>query len=519
MVNRKNKPHKPRVVQVSITDRCQCACKHCGISFLSGDRRRPDPSFEEIRKIFLDLKTFKCEVVDLFGGEPTLRKDLCEIVALGTSYGFTMLLETNGVLLDRPYLERLKEAGLNLIYLSLDDCMEEVHDANRGRKGVFRAAVGVMNIARDLGMFVHTSMVPKGKEYFEDGRINKYVRFCLENGAEKVRILFPSCVGKQSLSRDSRLSEKEEREVFGFLKREYRKYVYVEDMENNKVLGEKTVCPAKSIFCHITTSGKVLPCPYLPMAFGDIKKEPLLNIFDRIQGHPFMKEHGSYCPTRDSGFIKKHLCGVGPEKPYVTVAGANHVNVEGGCNNGCRSCGRDKKKRTMKAVLGDIARVDSRYSTLDLFGGEPFARKDIFDLLDRVPSRFGLNLYSNARAFSYPEAVKRLKKYRIHCFKVPVFSPDRAKFEAFTRVKGSFAQTLTGIRNLSRAGFPVSLFLPEAEAAGDWKKLTALGAVSVSSYAVSEKDALPDSVLCFGKKIGKVSLLWLRTGEAGGEPG
>ena len=505
-------PVRPKVVQVSITDRCQCSCVHCGVSFLRGADRRPDPSFKELRDIFLDLKTFKCEFVDLFGGEPTLRKDLCEIVALGKSFGFTMLIETNGLLLDRPYLVKLKKAGLDLIYLSLDDYRAGKHDANRGRPGVFKAAVKAMNICRDLGLAVHVSMVPRSREYFADGSMNRFVRFCLDNGARKIRILFPSCVGMWSCRKAGELSEKEEREVFSYVRKAYHKYIYVEDMDN-KVLGEETACPAKSIFCHITTGGLVLPCPYLPMAFGNIKKEPLLSIFSRIQGHPNMKEQGVYCPTRDPAFLKKHLGGLGPCRPCVPVTAENRICVEGGCNNGCRGCGRDKKKRTAGEIARAVARVDKGYSTLDLFGGEPFARKDIFKVLDRIPSSFGLNLYSNGRAFSYPGTVERLKKYNIHCFKVPVFSLDREKYEAFTRVKGSFAQALAGIRNLSRAGYPVSVFIPGAEASGNWKQLTVLGAVSVSSYTTGEKDALPDSVLCFGEKLGKVSLLWLRMEE------
>ncbi|HNW44821.1 MAG TPA: radical SAM protein, partial [Elusimicrobiales bacterium] len=226
---------KPKVVQVSITDKCQCSCAHCGVSFLRAGGRRPDPSFEDIRRIFLDLKTFNCEFVDLFGGEPTLRKDLAEIVRLGKSMGFTMLIETNGLALDRPYLGKLKKAGLDLVYLSLDDYDAEKHDANRGRPGVFKAAVRAMNICRDLGLPVHVSMVPKSREYFTDGSMNRFVAFCLKNGAQKIRILFPSCVGKWSCRKAGELSEKEEREVFSYVRRAYHKYIYVEDMDN-KVL-------------------------------------------------------------------------------------------------------------------------------------------------------------------------------------------------------------------------------------------------------------------------------------------
>ena len=513
----KSGPQLPKVVQVSVTDRCQCSCAHCGVSFLRGGGRKPDPSFGDIKKIFLDLKAFGGCSVDLFGGEPTLRKDLCEIVALGSSYGLGMLLETNGALLDRPYLQGLKKAGLGMIYLSLDDYSEAAHDEIRGRKGVFKAAVRALNLCRELGLTAHVSMVPREKEYFTDGRMNKFIRFCMANGAVKVRILFPSRVGSWSLNSCGHLSEKEEREVFGSVKPRYRRHIYVEDMESNPSLSAKTKCPAKSLFCHITTAGLVLPCPYLPLVFGDIKKESLLSIFSRIQGHPCMKENGCYCPSRDEGFLARRLAGVSESRPYLVMESDNAVRVSGGCNNGCRGCAERTAAVPRAAILKRLAAIDRRYSAVDIYGGDPLVRKDIFDLLAAVPSCFGINFHSNARAFSYPELVEKLKKSRIHCVKVPMFSLDKARYEAFTRVKGSFAQAAAGVRNLCRAGIPVSVYIPEGEVPKDLQPLLDLGVSSVSVYSPAVRGALPDTVLCFGKKVGKVSLVKLRgSGQGGG---
>jgi MoaA/NifB/PqqE/SkfB family radical SAM enzyme len=288
----------------------------------------------------------------------------------------------------------------------------------------------------------------------------------------------------------------------------------VENMDENKVLGGKTYCPAKSIFCHITTAGRVLPCPYLPMAFGDIKKESLLSIFSRIQGHPCMKEKGSYCPTRDLGFIRKRLAGVSAKTPYIEAVAENLLRVEGGCNNGCPDCGRDKTKVSLEGIAKAAAGADPGYSELELYGGEPFARADIFKALDRVPRRFGLNLYSNARAFSYGDLAAKLKKYNVHCVKTAVFSPDRERYEALTRVPGSFAQAMAGIRNLAAAGIPVSAYIPESEAGRNWNALKKLGVVSVSSYRRA-KGGGAGQVFCFGRGADRVKLLWLK--GSGGE--
>lgn len=499
---------QPRVVQVSVTDRCQCACRHCGVSYLKAGGRRPDPPFENIKRIFEDLRTFGCELVDLFGGEPTLRPDLPELVALGASMGFTMLLETNGLLLTPAYVRKLKKAGLSLVYLSLDSVDEAEHDANRGRKGVFRAAVGAMRACRRAGLSVHVSTVPKGAAFFESGGMDRFTRFCVENGAERVRVLFPSCVGNWAAHGAAPMTERQERAAFAHVAARWRKYIYVENQDENKVLGGKTYCPAKSIFCHITTAGKVLPCPYLPMAFGDMNEESLLPVFARIQGHPCMKERGSYCPTRDLGFIRRRLSSVGAATPYVEARCENLLRVEGGCNNGCRDCGRDASRLTAAAIRKAASKIDPGYSELEVYGGEPFARKDIFRVLASLPRRFGLNIYSNARAFSYPGLAAKLRRYKVHCVKTLLFSADPERHDAATRVPGSFAQAAAGVRNLCAAGIPVSLFLPEEEAAG-WQSLKRLGVASVSSFSRSPAGRA-GQVFCFGRGAGRVRLLWVR---------
>jgi len=66
------------------------------------------------------------------GGEPTLRKDLPEIVHAFSSAGLEVQLTTNGLALSRDLRFRLYEAGLTRLTFSIDSHLPEVYARVRG---------------------------------------------------------------------------------------------------------------------------------------------------------------------------------------------------------------------------------------------------------------------------------------------------------------------------------------------------------------------------------------------------
>lgn len=78
-------------------------------------------TLEEIEKELCTLMAHrKLQSVSLVGGEVTLHPKLCEIVSLVKSYGLCVEIFTNGLLLDPSLLERLAEAGTDVIFLHID---------------------------------------------------------------------------------------------------------------------------------------------------------------------------------------------------------------------------------------------------------------------------------------------------------------------------------------------------------------------------------------------------------------
>lgn len=116
-----------KIVYCDIVHRCNMECANCYL---------PNREYSDIdRKSVIDfIKKFKNPVDFRFiGGEPTLHKDLPEIIKDTTSLGHRATLVTNGLRIsNQEYLQTLKEAGLSTVYLSMtgfdDDSIYKVTD-------------------------------------------------------------------------------------------------------------------------------------------------------------------------------------------------------------------------------------------------------------------------------------------------------------------------------------------------------------------------------------------------------
>lgn len=120
---------------LEITSRCDLGCPVCFAS--SGEPERSDPNLATIRGWFDRVREDGGECnVQLSGGEPTMRDDLPEIIAMGRErcFGFIQL-NTNGLRLAREadYARKLKNAGLSSVFLQFDGVRDATHLALRGR--------------------------------------------------------------------------------------------------------------------------------------------------------------------------------------------------------------------------------------------------------------------------------------------------------------------------------------------------------------------------------------------------
>lgn len=130
------------------------------------------------------------------------------------------------------------------------------------------------------------------------------------------------------------------------------------------------------------------------------------------------------------------------------------IEVNNICNNNCYGCAANKKNLTKKTeeLKESLILASSRADDLFLYGGEIFLRKDIFSILDFAEKLdiHKLSLLSNARLFSYPSFLEKIKKYNFwENLIVPVFGTSKVHDQS-TRVEGAFCQTEKGIENIKK---------------------------------------------------------------------
>ncbi len=147
------------------------------------------------------------------------------------------------------------------------------------------------------------------------------------------------------------------------------------------------------------------------------------------------------------------------------------IKVGYSCNNNCIHCviagHRERLLSEKKPLDRGTAEVKKLFldagkksaESITITGGEPTIRKDFFELLE-FASGLGLkvNIQTNGRAFSMPFfADKTLSVSPNAHFVIALHNTKRGVHDAITRAKGSWKQTVGGIRNLKKGGGSVSL--------------------------------------------------------------
>jgi cyclic pyranopterin phosphate synthase len=183
-----------RDLRISITDRCNFRCTYCMPKEVFGKdyqflERSALLSFEEITRLARAFTRHGVEKVRLTGGEPLIRRNIEQLIAmLAEIPGLDLTLTTNGSSLARK-ARALKAAGLKRITVSLDSLDDAVfmgmNDVDfpvaKVLEGIDAAAAAGLapikiNMVVKRGVNEH-SMVPMARFFKARGHILRFIEF------------------------------------------------------------------------------------------------------------------------------------------------------------------------------------------------------------------------------------------------------------------------------------------------------------------------------------------------------
>ncbi|HEX2035568.1 MAG TPA: GTP 3',8-cyclase MoaA [Chloroflexota bacterium] len=216
LLDRLNRPLQD--LRVSVTDRCNFRCVYCMPKEIFGRDFQFMPrsellTFEELTRLARIFVAHGVRKIRLTGGEPLLRRNLEDLVAMlaGIEDLEDLTLTTNGSLLTPAKARALREAGLRRITISLDSLDDTVfkgmNDVGVSVDTVRRAieaaaAAGLQPIKVDMvvkrgtneesilpmaGHFRHTGHILRYIEYMDVGNTNGWRMTDVVPAAEIVR--------------------------------------------------------------------------------------------------------------------------------------------------------------------------------------------------------------------------------------------------------------------------------------------------------------------------------------------
>jgi len=115
-----------------VTNRCDLRCGYCFMN-AGASGYIYEPSIEKIREMMIMARNERpmgSKAIQITGGEPTIRKDILDIVKMAKELGYSHVqLNTNGMKLAESveFCQALKDASVNTVYMSFDGVTKETN--------------------------------------------------------------------------------------------------------------------------------------------------------------------------------------------------------------------------------------------------------------------------------------------------------------------------------------------------------------------------------------------------------
>lgn len=308
------RPSAPYRMDLAITYRCNNDCAHC---YNARERNFPELHTENWKYILDQLWALGVPHIVFTGGEATLRNDLPELISHAESNGQITGLNTNARrLADANYVQKLVDAGLDHVQITVESCDEQIHDQMMRAKGAFKQTIQGLKNVLDTQLYVMTNTTMLRTNVH---KIPDTLDFLAELGVPTIGLNALIYAG-QGLTVGTGLRERELQPILDMAVQKtsehnqrliwYTPTQYCNFDPTQSNLGVKG-CTASLYSMCIESNGYVLPCQSYYHPLGNILTDSWDSIWNhrlsvqlrerhglpaKCQGCPVIAECGGGCP-------------------------------------------------------------------------------------------------------------------------------------------------------------------------------------------------------------------------------
>jgi len=306
------------VIRLAANMLCNFQCNHCCAEHymdrhllkLTGKKEeRHQLDLDDIRELSCQADEFGLARFVLTGGEPLLMRNpsFDEIVEAIDPEKHYIITDTNGWFMDLDKAKHIKSIGVEKVQLSLDSSIETEHDAFRNKKGSFKRVMRAVDACLEAGLnlILSTCLVRdrvKTDEFLElcefsqRKGIGLYVTYAKPVGNAKDHLEW--------------VILKEDADYLRELEKKYNVFTHM-----TPSYGMHQGCITVKGIVTVTSTGEIVPCPYMDMSIGNYLREPLKDILMKGMRNKWLGPHRPDCLIgEDFEFIKFHNDSVGDRK-------------------------------------------------------------------------------------------------------------------------------------------------------------------------------------------------------------
>ncbi|WP_137180591.1 pyrroloquinoline quinone biosynthesis protein PqqE [Roseomonas sp. AR75] len=191
----------PLGLLAELTHRCPLRCPYCS-NPLELSRAAAELDTETWARVFREAAALGVLQLHLSGGEPTVRRDLPDLVRHAEQAGLYTNLITSGVMTDAARFDALMQAGLDHVQLSVQDAEEASADRIGGYAGGHARKLAFAALARAAGLPLTLNAVVHRQNL---DRLPALIDLALDLGAQRLEVAHVQYYGWALANRDALL--------------------------------------------------------------------------------------------------------------------------------------------------------------------------------------------------------------------------------------------------------------------------------------------------------------------------